>query len=123
MPGNVHRSSSLFFSLSLHKVPYSIWLSECERVFSPRHQYAGRNAPLRTLFYRLGHFASLPLIPVFVFDGPHRPDNKRGKATYKRHHPLTVAFKQLIDAFGFHFHDVSGSLNMFQLLSHCSSGP
>ena len=99
--------SFYFILCSLLTLFFSIWLNQCHQVFARAHVHAGRHAPLRTIFYRLGQLAALPVIPVFVFDGPQRPARKRGGAAFVRDHPLGDGMKQLIQAFGFACHDVS----------------
>ncbi|KDN53140.1 PIN domain-like protein [Tilletiaria anomala UBC 951] len=65
----------------------------------------GPNASLRMIFYRLVNLFSLPILPVFVFDGPRKPSFKRGKETSRALHwkaqKETDEFKLLIRAFGF----------------------
>ena len=39
---------------------------------------AGKNTALRVLFYCLCCLLTLPIIPIFVFDGPDWPKVKRG---------------------------------------------
>lgn len=41
---------------------------------------AGENPAVRVIFYRLCRLLTLPIIPVFVFDGPDRPKVKRGNS-------------------------------------------
>jgi hypothetical protein len=39
----------------------------------------GENPELRTLFFRCSRLLGIPLLPLFVFDGPKRPSMKRNK--------------------------------------------
>jgi holliday junction resolvase YEN1 len=74
------------------------------------HAYSskeGDNPELRMLFFRLAKFLALPLLPLFVFDGPERPKIKRNKRVMGRRHPLTRSFIAMIKAFGFEHHQVS----------------
>jgi holliday junction resolvase YEN1 len=66
----------------------------------------GENPELRMLFFRLAKFLALPLLPLFIFDGPKRPKNKRNKRIMGAQHPLTGSFKVMIEAFGFEHHQV-----------------
>lgn len=43
----------------------------------------------------------MPLLPVFVFDGPNRAVQKRGKRIGMDPHPLTQGAHAIVDAFGF----------------------
>ncbi|KAF8958353.1 hypothetical protein BDZ97DRAFT_1842326, partial [Flammula alnicola] len=56
---------------------------------------AGENPAVRVLFYRLCHLLTLPIIPIFVFDGPDRPKVKRG-------------VNKFIDTFGFFWYTAAG---------------
>ena len=51
----------------------SIWLVSSQKPLKNPHAAAGENPELRILFHRLVQIASLPIAPIFVFDGPHRP--------------------------------------------------
>jgi Holliday junction resolvase YEN1 len=46
-------------------------------------------------------------LPLFVFDGPKRPDMKRGKKINKASHKLIPGMKQIVEAFGFEWRVVS----------------
>lgn len=88
----------------------SIWMDNCSAVFhkSSMHTQAGENPELRTLFFRLCHLLRVPITPIFVFDGPRRPEEKRGHLV-KSSQPLWITsyVKTLIRAFGFQFYEVS----------------
>jgi holliday junction resolvase YEN1 len=90
----------------------SIWLNQCQAVFLRHHSQAGENPELRTLFFRLARLLRVPVTVVFVFDGPIRPSMKRGKSVATKSHWLTSSFQELITAFGFHRHNVSGCILM-----------
>ena len=69
----------------------------------------GANPAIRTLFYRLVRLLSLPIRPVFVFDGPNKPIFKRNKRSAGRGDGLATAMaKRLIHLFGFHVHNAPG---------------
>ncbi|KAJ5818603.1 hypothetical protein N7474_004194 [Penicillium riverlandense] len=86
-------------------VDISIWL------FQVQAGRGGKNPELRTLFYRLLKFLSLPIHPLFVYDGPHKPPFKRGKAVSARSYgnaPIIRRSKDLIERFKFPWHDAPG---------------
>ncbi|PYH40141.1 crossover junction endodeoxyribonuclease [Aspergillus saccharolyticus JOP 1030-1] len=86
-------------------VDISIWL------FQVRSARGGRNPELRTLFYRLLKILALPIHPLFVYDGPHKPPFKRGRAVTMSNHgkaPIIRLSKILVDLFRFPRHDAPG---------------
>ncbi|KAL2008141.1 hypothetical protein VTN00DRAFT_8123 [Thermoascus crustaceus] len=86
-------------------VDISIWL------FQVQAGRGGTNPELRTLFYRLLKFVALPIHPLFVYDGRHKPPFKRGKAVSGRSYgsaPIIRLSKTLIDLFKFPRHDAPG---------------
>lgn len=70
----------------------------------------GENPELRTLFFRCSRLLGVPLLPLFVFDGPKRPSMKRNKKISGKSHWLTDGMKNIIEAFGFEWHVVRGFL-------------
>ncbi|KAK0478765.1 PIN domain-like protein [Armillaria novae-zelandiae] len=64
---------------------------------------AGENKELRVLFFRIAALLKRPVLPLFVFDGPH---------TAKDRHPmekeLTSGMKDLAEAFGIEHRTASG---------------
>ncbi|KAL0952086.1 hypothetical protein HGRIS_008722 [Hohenbuehelia grisea] len=68
----------------------------------------GENPELRTLFFRCATLLHAPFLPLFVFDGPKRPDFKRGKRINTTAHKLTNGMKQIIEAFGFEWRTAPG---------------
>ena len=86
-------------------VDISIWL------FQMQAGRGGKNPELRTLFYRLLNFLSLPVRPLFVFDGQNKPPFKRGKAVHApgaRIVPIIHLSKRLVDLFKFPRHNAPG---------------
>ncbi|PBK73189.1 PIN domain-like protein, partial [Armillaria solidipes] len=73
----------------------SIWL------FHADYGKGGTNPQLRTLFFRCATLLRYPILPLFIFDGPKRPDWKRGKKINKTANKLTTGMKTIIEAFGF----------------------
>ncbi|KAK0435125.1 uncharacterized protein EV420DRAFT_1653432 [Desarmillaria tabescens] len=62
----------------------------------------------QSLFKCLGCLFHLPVSPIFVFDGPKRPLNKRKKNITKTSDWLTADFKRLLEGFGFPYWDAPG---------------
>ncbi|KAK2761237.1 hypothetical protein FQN54_001759 [Arachnomyces sp. PD_36] len=88
-------------------VDISIWL------FRVQAGRGGTNPEVRTLFFRLLKLLALPIHPVFVFDGAHKPPFKRGKATGQGGNAgastLSLRLsKRLIDLFSFPRHTAPG---------------
>ncbi|KAI6030976.1 PIN domain-like protein [Pisolithus marmoratus] len=80
----------------------SIWF------FHAAYGREGENPELRTLFFRCCRLLRLPLLPLFVFDGPKRPAVKRGKRIGDGAHWLTTGMKNIIQSFGFEWRMAPG---------------
>ncbi|KZV62574.1 hypothetical protein PENSPDRAFT_692391 [Peniophora sp. CONT] len=80
----------------------SIWF------FHAENGREGENPELRTLFFRCTRLLNKPFLPVFVFDGPKRPDVKRGKRIDKSSHWMVDGMKRIIAAFGFEWRMAPG---------------
>jgi len=78
----------------------SIWF------FHAEHGKEGENPVLRTLFFRCATLLKVPFLPLFVFDGPKRPDFKRGKRINKAGNKLIPGMKRIVEAFGFEWRTV-----------------
>ncbi|KAJ5211918.1 uncharacterized protein N7498_003564 [Penicillium cinerascens] len=86
-------------------VDISIWL------FQVQAGRGGKNPELRTLFFRLLKLLSLPVHPLFVYDGQHKPPFKRGKAVSARSYgsaPIIRRSRDLIERFRFPWHEAPG---------------
>ncbi|KAJ5735323.1 uncharacterized protein N7483_000448 [Penicillium malachiteum] len=86
-------------------VDISIWL------FQVQAGRGGKNPELRTLFFRLLKLLALPVHPLFVYDGRHKPPFKRGKAVSARSYgnaPIIQRSKDLIERFQFPWHEAPG---------------
>ncbi|KAJ2907133.1 hypothetical protein MKZ38_007648 [Zalerion maritima] len=86
-------------------IDVSIWQ------FQIRAAQGGTNPALRTFFYRLLRLLTLAIHPLFVFDGPKRPQWKRNKRTGGPNagdRVGTAMAKNLINLFGFRAHDAPG---------------
>jgi hypothetical protein len=83
-------------------IDYSIWFEELQQLKALRPTAAtGQNAVLQLFFWWLVHLLSLPVVAIFIFEGPGRPDFKRGKHVLKLAHWMHNAAQYLIEAFGF----------------------
>ena len=68
----------------------------------------GENPQLRTLLFRCVKLMNSPFLPLFVFDGPGRPSEKRGrKINNRKPHSLVEGMKRIISALGFEWRTVS----------------
>jgi Holliday junction resolvase YEN1 len=85
-------------------VDISIWL------FQLQASRGGKNPELRTLYYRLLKLLALPVHPLFVYDGRHKPPFKRGKAVSRNsgNLPIIQRSKDLIERFRFPWHEAPG---------------
>ena len=79
----------------------SIWF------FHAAYGRDGENPELRTLFFRCARLMNTPFLPLFVFDGPKRPNVKRGKKINKDAHWMVSGMKNIIEAFGYEWRTVS----------------
>ncbi|KAJ5390372.1 uncharacterized protein N7496_001440 [Penicillium cataractarum] len=85
-------------------VDISIWL------FQVQASRGGKNPELRTLYFRLLKLLALPVHPLFVYDGPHKPPFKRGKAVSRNsgNLPIIKRSRDLIERFRFPWHEAPG---------------
>jgi Holliday junction resolvase YEN1 len=77
-------------------------------LFHMEYGREGENPYLRTLFFRCATLIRAPFLPLFVFDGPKRPDFKRGKRINTAQSVLVPSMKQIIEVFGFEHRTVRG---------------
>ncbi|KAI0742733.1 PIN domain-like protein, partial [Daedaleopsis nitida] len=68
----------------------------------------GENPELRTLFFRCTRLMEKPILPLFVFDGPKRPEVKRGKRISGKNHWMVQGMQEIISAFGFEWRMAPG---------------
>ncbi|KAF9561585.1 hypothetical protein CPC08DRAFT_707255, partial [Agrocybe pediades] len=80
----------------------SIWF------FHAEYGREGENPVLRTLFFRCATLMRTTFLPLFVFDGPKRPDVKRGKKINRTSHKLIPGMKHIVEAFGFEWRMAPG---------------
>ncbi|KAG6819067.1 hypothetical protein H0H93_015786 [Arthromyces matolae] len=62
-----------------------------------------KNPELVTLLSRCVNLLSMPLVPLFVFDGDFRPKIKRKKRVVTNPRWLELEFQELLECFGFHW--------------------
>ena len=60
---------------------------------------------LEKIFYQFCNLSLAPVTMVHVFDGPRRPDVKRGTRVISRSTWLEEQLKRMITYFGFHFYE------------------
>jgi holliday junction resolvase YEN1 len=105
--------SSPYHALRLG-IDASLWLFHIRGLPAQQDEEGGMglNPELRMLFFRLANLFSLPILPIFVFDGPEKPKKKRGSergATIGWGSTKLVRdFKDVIDAFGFQHMEAPG---------------
>ncbi|KAI0087645.1 hypothetical protein BDY19DRAFT_954743 [Irpex rosettiformis] len=80
----------------------SIWFVHAE------YGKEGENPELRTIFFRLTRLLQVPFLPLFVFDGPLRPEMKRGKLIDTKPNWMVEGLKTMIEAFGFEWRMAPG---------------
>lgn len=90
----------------------SIWIEQIQSTFAVGHAQAGKYPELRTLFYRLARLSSSRVQPVFVLDGRDRPRVKRNKNVFLTEHWMVPDVKELVESFGFDWHQVGIFLRM-----------
>lgn len=84
-------------------IDISIWL------FQIQASKGGLNPELRTLLFRLTRLTSLPIHPLFVYDGKDRPHLKRGKVVRGTSGGILERQSQrLLDAFNLPWHRAPG---------------
>ncbi|KAG6845496.1 hypothetical protein H0H87_008393 [Tephrocybe sp. NHM501043] len=80
----------------------SIWF------FHAEYGKEGENPVLRTLFFRCATLMHSPFLPLFVFDGPKRPEWKRGKKINRTSNKLIPGMKAIVESFGFEWRMAPG---------------
>lgn len=95
----------------------SIWF------FHAAYGKEGENPELRTMFFRCATLTHAPFLPLFVFDGPRRPNVKRGKKINRDLHKLTPGMKQIVESFGFEWRVVSDLCQVPLISLTVASGP
>src|ERR1700761_2992662 len=66
-------------------------------IYRAVHKHGYTESPeLVALFARCSRLFQLPFIPIFVFDGPGRPNIKRGRRIRGNDHWLTGHFQQML---------------------------
>ncbi|GJE97676.1 PIN domain-like protein [Phanerochaete sordida] len=85
----------------------SIWMASGTKAFTYAHENKGEEPELelRALFYHLCRLSKLPLVAVFVFDGPGRPGIQRKTQVSPNDHVLA---QKLINLFGYEHRTAPG---------------
>ncbi|RDB28015.1 Flap endonuclease GEN 1 [Hypsizygus marmoreus] len=91
-------------------VDTSLWIDNCQAAFQGAtiHTHSGENPELRTFFFKLCRYLKMPVVLVFVLDGPGRPSVKRGRGVQPVPLWITSYLEELVDAFGFFVHQAPG---------------
>lgn len=89
--------------------PFRIAIDVAIWQFQTQAGQGGANPALRTLYYRLLKLLALPIHPIFVYDGKHKPLTKRNKTVtaYRTCLPNEMS-KELLQAFRFPHHTALG---------------
>jgi hypothetical protein len=96
---------------------YSLWIY----AICYRHGNT-KNPELASFFARCSHLFRLPILPLFVFDGPARPDTKRGKVIRGNNHWLVADMKAMLRGFGFPWVEVGSYLQTLQIATYFFAG-
>ncbi|KAJ7489980.1 PIN domain-like protein [Mycena galericulata] len=89
-------------------VDASIWMYQVARALKHNNTVRGANPETRALFYRLARLLSAPMNPLFVFNGPERPETRRNAQVLNAEHQLTAQFQALIEVFGYPWYTAPG---------------
>lgn len=113
--GTAERQSLSSFAVSYlekHSKPVRIAIDISIWLFQLQASKAHGANPSKILLYRLIRLCSLPIHAVFVFDGPARPQYKRGKLIADPHGGIFGALlklaKKMLDAFQMPYHNAPG---------------
>ena len=87
---------------------YSLWIYQAAHPFRHLRLPFGSHPELQTIHSRLARLARLPVIPLFIFDGPARPTYKRSHRVKRVETWIAGDFRELIIAYGFSFHMAPG---------------
>ncbi|WVR05038.1 hypothetical protein IAU60_002050 [Kwoniella sp. DSM 27419] len=83
----------------------SIW------IFHAQQTYVGENPFLRTIFFKITALMQHPVLPVFVFDGPNKPGQKRNQnvaGQFGTGDHRSRQFKALLDVCGLEWWNAPG---------------
>ncbi|PBK62996.1 PIN domain-like protein [Armillaria solidipes] len=83
-------------------IDVSLWL------FHAGYSKGGENPELRLIFFRCCSLLKYPILPIFIFDGPRRPEWKRGEKINRSPAKLVTAVKAVVEAFGFEWRTAPG---------------
>lgn len=83
-------------------IDVSLW------IFHAGLSKGGENPELRLIFFRCAALMRYAILPLFIFDGPKRPEWKRGKRINRSPNKLVTAVKAVVEAFGFEWRTAPG---------------
>ncbi|KAK7025857.1 PIN domain-like protein [Favolaschia claudopus] len=90
-------------------VDLCLLLTQAQAVFhKPHHAQMGRNPELRAVVWKVAAIHAAGADAVFGADGEDRPSIKRNKRVKAKPHWLIEEAKEVIQFFGFHFHQAPG---------------
>ncbi|KAK0475937.1 PIN domain-like protein [Armillaria novae-zelandiae] len=88
----------------VHNLAPCIGVDASRWMFTAKYYHAQTKNPAQaSLFKRMGCLFHLPVIPIFIFDGPGCPANKCNKVVKKTPDWLAADFKRLLVGFGFSY--------------------
>lgn len=90
--------------------PFRLGIDVSSWMYHAQKSTGGHQPLLRSFFWRLCRLLAVPrILPVFVFDGPLRPSEKRGKTRHTyREAAFVTPLRDLIAAFGFVCFEAAG---------------
>lgn len=80
---------------------YRMGIDASQWMYHAKKSCGGAQPELRALFFRLARFFNLPIYPIFVLDGPHKPTIKRNAHVSHAYQPLEARFCALLTDLGF----------------------
>jgi Holliday junction resolvase YEN1 len=80
-------------------------------MYHQRDMQAGLSPPLQTIFGFVCRLLTLPVTPVFVFDGGYKPLDKRSQRVEDMPHDFVPVFQELLECAGFHSYKAWCSLS------------
>lgn len=115
----VSKVTEVFYSLLLNRAQWAAYHQTGRGI----NMQAGENLPLQILFWQVCRLLSLPIKPVVVFDGPNKPEFKRGRKVKSTPHALMLAYQQLIRDAGFITYVVSTLCILTWDIDICQQAP
>lgn len=87
----------------------SIWIVHATNwvVKSKDGRDKGENPELRTILFKCMKLMHNHFLPLFIFDGPYRPEVKRGKEVNRSPHWIVSGTQDILTALGIEWRTVS----------------